>query len=384
MSWTLTRFELRKLVEQPMVIIFFFACLLLNSLYVVTPHLKVAYLQYIQETEKVAGNQVTTDFKATVAQLPAHASQRQLLAETAEASNIFREYATADLAATMISVFQIQEPIAEKVRLKYRQLTPIVESLAQSEAALEVGAAGETMPFFTFIHHRLFKAILAESLIFALLLGLYGSTAERLTKTDLLVFTSKTGRQLQVTKYVTSLLVTIAFYVSVSAFCFGLFTVLTPLGSLWQTSISTQFHLNIYVPLAVEIPFITWHPLTLATYTWLSVGLGSLLVFLCHGVNFFVGLWLDDLFHGFIFFVALATAILGLTQLSMSFGWWQLASALMWHPLNIWQNQGHWFTEMGPYSTMPWQETVASGLNLVLFCLLGCYMRYYYAKKEVK
>ena len=74
-----------------------------------------------------------------------------------------------------------------------------------------MGAAGKTMSFFTFIRNRLFRVILGESLIFALLLGLYGSTSERLTKSDVLVMTSKTGRKTQVSKYVASLILTFHF-----------------------------------------------------------------------------------------------------------------------------------------------------------------------------
>ena len=62
------------------------------------------------------------------------------------------------------------------------------------------------MSIFTFIRNRLFHVILGESLIFAILLGLYGSTSERLTKTDVLVMTSKTGRKTQMSKYVASLI----------------------------------------------------------------------------------------------------------------------------------------------------------------------------------
>src|SRR5690606_31653975 len=95
--------------------------------------------------------------------------------------------------------------------------------LAEEQVALEVGAVGETMSFFTFIKNRLFRVILGESLIFALLLGLYGSTSERLTKTDVLVMTSKTGRKTQVSKYVASLLLTLIFYVTTVMLTFGIF-----------------------------------------------------------------------------------------------------------------------------------------------------------------
>ena len=168
------------------------------------------------------------------------------------------------------------------------------------------------MSFFTFIRNRLFRVILGESLIFALLLGLYGSTSERLTKTDVLVITSKTGRKTQVSKYVASLILTFLFYVTMVILTFGIFNHMHPVGVLWETSMSTQFHLNVYVPQSLEIPFIPWQPMTLLNYTILSIVLGGLLIILCHGFNFLVGLWTDHLFRGFIVFIVIDVVFLGM------------------------------------------------------------------------
>jgi len=61
------------------------------------------------------------------------------------------------------------------------------------------------------------------------LLGLYGSTAERLTKTDVLVMTSKTGRKTQVSKYIASFILTFLFYVTMIMSAFGIFNYMHPL-----------------------------------------------------------------------------------------------------------------------------------------------------------
>ncbi|MCM2677402.1 hypothetical protein [Alkalicoccobacillus plakortidis] len=196
------------------------------------------------------------------------------------------------------------------MKIKYEKLTPIVHELAEEQAALEVGAAEETMSFFTFLRNRLFHAILGESLIFALLLGLYGSTSERLTKTDVLMITLKTGRKTQVTKYVASLMITLLFYVTTVTLSFAIFNQMHSIGTLWNASISTQFHLNVYVLQSLEIPFIPWQPMTLLNYILLSIVLGGLLVFICHGFNFLIGLWTDHLFRGFVLFVVFYVSLL--------------------------------------------------------------------------
>lgn len=377
-------FEIRKLLEQPMILLFFIASLLLNTIYIATAGLDQSYLDYVQETKEKSGPFITSEFREELSNQSASRQQQRLLTETAELENIFQDYSTEALGQEIINFYQIQGSVTEKMKRKYEKLTPIVHELAEEQAALEMGAAGETMSVFTFIRNRLFHAILGESLIFALLLGLYGSTAERLTKTDVLVMTSKTGRKTQVSKYAAGFILTLLFYGTVVMLTFGIFNYMHPIGTLWQTSMSTQFHANVYDPLMLVIPFIPWQPMTLLNYTILSIGLGGLLIILCHGFNFLVGLWTDHLFRGFIVFVVLYVALLGLAQIINQLGWWNMHALLMWHPISLWNIQGYWFTEMGPYATIPWQESIAMVVNLFLLGIGGLFTSKFYAGKEVQ
>ncbi|MFD2133432.1 hypothetical protein ACFSKI_19645 [Pseudogracilibacillus auburnensis] len=377
-------FEIRKLFEQPMIYLFFIASLLLNTIYIATAGLDHSYLNYIQETRVKTGTIITSEFGEKLSNQPSSKKQQRLLTETAELKNVFQHYSTEALGQEMIDFFQIQGSVAEKMKRKYEKLTPVVHELAEEQAALDVGAAGETMSVFTFIRNRLFHVILGESLIFALLLGLYGSTSERLTKTDVLVMTSKTGRKTQVSKYVASFILTILFYATMVMLTFGIFNYMNPIGTLWQTSMSTQFHVNVYFPQLLEIPFIPWQPMTLLNYTILSIVLGGLLITLCHGFNFLVGLWTDQLFRGFIVFVVIYVVLLGLEQIINQMGWWNMHSLLMWHPISLWKVQGYWFTEMGPYATIPWQESIAMVVNLFLLGIGGILTSKFYTTKEVK
>ena len=377
-------FEIRKLLEQPMILLFFIASLSLNTIYIATAGLDQSYLNYVQGTETKTGTLITSEFKEKLSNQAASKKQQRLLTETAELENVFQDYSTEALGQEMIDFFQIEGTVAEKMKRKYEKLNPVVDELAEEQAALEVGAAGETMSVFTFLRNRLFHVILGESLIFAVLLGLYGSTSEKLTKTDVLVMTSKTGRKTQVSKYGASLILTFLFYGTMIMLTFGIFNHMHPIGALWKTSISTQFHLNVYFPQLLEIPFIPWQPMTLLTYTILSIVLGGLLIILCHGFNFLVGLWTDHLFRGFIVFVVLYVVLLGLELIINQFSWWNMHALLMWHPISLWNIQGYWFTEMGPYATIPWQESIAMVVNLFLLGIGGILTSKFYATKEVK
>lgn len=377
-------FEIRKLFEQPMILLFFIVSLLLNTIYIVTAELDQSYFLYVQNVEDKIGGVVTAEFHEQLTNLSNTRELQRLITETTEQENIFQHFSTEELAEEIIEFFQIQGLVAEKMKGKYERLTPVVHELAEELAALEVGAAGETINFFTFIRNRLFRVILGEGLIFAILLGLYGSTSERLTKTDVLVMTTKSGRKTQVSKYIAGLMLTSLFYIMLVILTFGFFNYVHPIRTLWQTSMSTQFHVNVYFPQLLEIPFIPWLPMTLLNYTILSIVLGGLLIVICHGFNFLVGLWTNHLFRGFIVFVFIYVVLQGLVQIVEQMGWWKLHALLMWHPVSLWNIQGYWFTEMGPYATIPWQESIAIVVNLILLGIGGMLTSKVYAKKEVK
>ncbi|MDX8046771.1 hypothetical protein SH601_12335 [Gracilibacillus sp. S3-1-1] len=382
-------FEIRKLLEQPVILLFFIASLLLNTIFIATAGVDQSYVNYIQQTEAKTGTLISSEFQETLSNQPASKKQQRLLTETADQENIFQDYSTEALGQEMIDFFQIDGSVTEKMKKKYEKLTPVVHELAEEQAALEIGRAEETMNIFTFIKDRLFHVVLGESLIFALLLGLYGSTFERLTKTEVLMVTSKTGRNTQGSKYIASFILTLLFYGMMIMLTFGIFNYVHPIGTLWQTSMSTQFHTNFYFPhfletYSLEIPFITWQPMTLLNYMVLSIGLGGLLISFCHGFNFLVGLWTEHFFRGFIIFVVLYVGFLGLVHIINQFSWWNIHALLMWHPISLWNKQSYWFTEMGPYAVIPWQESIAMVINLFLLGVGGILTSKFYATKEVK
>ena len=48
-------------------------------------------------------------------------------------------------------------------------------------------------------------------------------------------------------------------------------------------------------------------------------------------------------------------------------GWWTAYLVLTFQPAMIGLPAGGWFTELGLNAVLPWQETIAAGLNLLLW-----------------
>ena len=119
-------FEIRKLFEQPMILLFFIASLLLNTIYIATAGLDQSYLNYIQETEVKTGTLITSEFREKLSNQSTSRKQQRLLTETAELENVFQQYSTEALGQEIIDFFQIQGSVAEKMKRKYEKLTPVV------------------------------------------------------------------------------------------------------------------------------------------------------------------------------------------------------------------------------------------------------------------
>lgn len=376
-------FEFKKLLEQPMIFIFLGLCLVFNMAWVLSANLDQKYLNYVESVQKEIGTSLTPDMKKELVTLPEQKFKNRLVQVTEEKDNLFLNTSVASLAERVTSFYQLDGRFKEKVETKYQRLEPVVMALGEKEAALDLAVADETMSYFTFIRNVLIRFILAEGLIFSLLIGLFTSTSEQMTKTNQTILTTKTGRKVQVKKYVAGLLVSLLFFTIVVIGSFGFFSLMNPLGTIWTNSISTQFHLNVYFPNLLELPFITWIPMTLRSYTFLAILLSYILLLSCFSFHFIIGLWLDNLFKGFVLTVSLITIHKGAVLWSMKVGAWPFFNLLTFLPMDLWENQMHWFTEMGPFSTIPFQESVVGLVTLMVIGIALGMTCYWYPKKEV-
>ena len=58
---------------------------------------------------------------------------------------------------------------------------------------------------------------------------------------------------------------------------------------------------------------------------------------------------------------------MGLVSAFGELGWWAAYLIACFQPVMVWLSCGAWFTELGLTAVLPWQETIASGLDLLLW-----------------
>ncbi|MEG0286977.1 MAG: hypothetical protein RR647_12925 [Vagococcus sp.] len=376
-------FEFKKLLEQPMIIGFLILCLVFNMAWIISVDLNKNYLEMVQSFSLANGSKMTEKTVEQVQELPKENNQKRLLLSIENSKDELSHTSGSQLGEKVTDFYQVTEAFKSDLNKKYQLLETSIQTLVSQQAGADLAVVGETMSFFTFIRNVLLKLLLAEGLIFSLLVGLFASTSESMTKTNKIIFTTKTGRKVQVSKYISGLLLSILFFTLVVLATFLFFNLFYPLGTIWNNSMSTQFHFNVYFPGLLELPFITWLPMTLATHTLFSILLSLLLIIVCFSCHFVMGLWLDHLFKGFVVTVGIVALHKIMVIGAMSKGYWSVFKYLMFSPIEVWENQGYWFTEMGPFSILPFQESLVVAVSLisVLGVLLLTYK--YYPKKEV-
>lgn len=376
--------EFQKLLEQRIIVVFIGLCLVFNLLMIINLGFDQSYLKDVTEFKQSQGRFISPTSIEMAKKLPFSKNQQRLINELSEAEDIFSQLSYKELEQQVLDHYQVKGKMSQNLEKKYQKLEPVIKNLSQEKASLDIAAAGDTMNYFTYIRNVLFRMILLESIIFAILIGLYSSTSEKLTKTEALVFTSKWGRKIQFSKFLSGLGLALLFYLLNT--CVGLFSfyMLESLGDLWQSSVSTQFHINIYSPEILELPFITWVPLTLWAYIMAAIILGLFIVIFVYGSQFLVGLYFNHIFKGFVFTIFLIALHKLLMLYAFKLGWWSIFTGLNFSPIAIVENQSYWFTEMGIFSIIPLQETVVVVSSCVILGLLILPVSRLYSRKEVK
>ena len=379
----LIKWEIRKLWSLPMIVVFLLICILFNYLLLAEEVCwdgRIEYIQYVSKVTKEIGGQMGTEFENILAKLPKQDEKEMLLAEISGKKDIFEEYHTAELADFYIQKFLIKGFTAEALKRKYQKLQVRVEELAKRDAALSLSAAGVTKKLLDNLFGKLCRAVITEGILLAVFLALYACGNDEMQRTQLIVYTTKTGRYIQREKWAASLISAVFAYGLLAGSMLAVFAGVWRLGAIWKGNMSSQFY---YVgDLGVKLPFVSWADFSIAGYLAAVLFLGAVVVIVFHGIGFFAGLTTHHAYRGFILFFVLMVLNFELMLLAGNSGLWGLYEIVQWSPMALWWFQPIWFSELGASTLIAWQECWVA-----LFCLSGCALlliaafRWFYKKE---
>lgn len=283
--------------------------------------------------------------------------------------DIFDHYDAQEIARQVKDNFSLSGDFARMVDEKYRQLQPVVHRLAEENAALDYYAGPYTFDLQERLFSTMFRIVVAQGCLLAVLLLLYLVGYEQVSKTNTLLFTTKKGRSLLATKVLAAGLVSLCCYLVLCAITFSVYFSLWDYSGFWNSSVSSG---NNYMPVfATPIPFITWHSFTVGSYFWAVLWTGVLLVLvflLCSGVLVLV---MPNALATFLGLGLLCFLVFFLSSASFVFTYAPgLYFLLDLTPVMLWFYLPFWYTDACGCSLFPYYELVGLGLNLAVLTLL--------------
>ena len=253
----LTVYEWRKLFRLPALWTFLALCLAFNALLIasLSPY-DWAFFNETSQTAKALGQRVDEDFLAGLDAMPATENRDLLLQSVTGMEDIFETYDSGELADFYAGVVEKSPTAVKWMTWKYGLLAERVEHLAQTDAAMDLYAGPATYGSHQFLFGSLFRAILGESAILAMLGTLYILGYEGMYRTEGLACSSRTGRRLRRLKVLAALPASAALYGLLAVCTLAPYFLLYNYGGIWDASVSSQF--NYFSDMLVVRPFLTW------------------------------------------------------------------------------------------------------------------------------
>ena len=362
----LAAWEWRKLTALPALWVFVGLSLAFNVLLIAgLSHADRAFFNETSAAAEVLGQQVDGAFLRGLSQMPPTENRALLLQSVTGLEDIFEDYDAGDLAGFYTGVVEGSPLAKEWMTWKYGLLAGRVEHLAQTDAALELYAGPATHGSHQFLFGTLFRAVLCESAMLAMLGTLYLVGYEGLHQTEGMVCTARTGRGLWRAKVLAAVPASVVLYALLAACTLLPYFLLYDYSGIWSASVSSQF--NYLTDMLVIRPFLTWGDFTVAQYLAAALALGAVVTAVFSLLASVCGTLVRNTYLAALVLGVVCFGGIGMVSVLGELGWWTAYLVLTFQPAMIWLTCSGWFTELGLNAVLPWQETIAAGLNLLLW-----------------
>ena len=254
--------EWRKLLTLPALWGFLALCLAFNGLLMANAPGERQTFGEISATARALGQRVDQDFVEGLAQRPATSVQEALSQVTGEMTNIYADYDLSGLVTRYQQLLSASPTASAWMTAKYQALEQRVDHLAQTGAAMDLYAGPMTHDSHQFLFGTLMRAMVGEGAVLGMLAALYLLGYEKVHRTEGMVYTTSTGRNMVRGKIVAAVTAGVALYLLLTGLTLGIYFVQWDYSGLWSASVSSQF--NFLTDMMVRRPFLTWADFTVA------------------------------------------------------------------------------------------------------------------------
>lgn len=281
--------------------------------------------------------------------------------------SIYRDFDIRSILYSKISLsenFRTEGRYYEWISRNYDKLQERVEQIKAAREDKYAFYPGINYKVHGILFTSVLRMILLQILILTALAVLYLMDYERIQKTEYLTYSSRIGRKIQFTKWLSGMAMSLIYAVILISVSLLLFLLFVPMRGLWKTPVSSfmvmqQRGFYLY-------PYITFVRLSFGKYllsSLFAVFLLMVLVGMLSGAMqlFFRNSYLTMLFIGMLF--------LGLIALPYLFSTGFLHTAAALNPATLWYLCGGWFIEYDPAVSFAWSEFITIGVWFIILLI---------------
>lgn len=377
-------FEAKKLLLTKAIYIFIGVCLIFNIILIILTSGERDYIKYVGEVVNITGDQIDDSFIEYLETQPENILRDRLIENCKSAEKIYDVFDTQAFGRNYYNEYYIETSFL--VRLfyaKYEKLNESVRLLNSVNADLSVYAAETTNQVHSILFTYVLKMLLVEGIMIISLFTIYILGIEHQNFTTAIIYSSKKGRSLVKYKIVAAGIISICSILLLYLITLTLFFTLWDFDGIWNTNVSSSFNYVIDENLPFRKPFLTWISFSVKKYFTASLFLEIAVFVIWWLISSCIGILSNHSAKGFII---LATCFILPYFLSVLFEslhlWWLFfLNTLTISSLTL--NQHLWFTEMGVFEILPWQEVLSVLIHFLAYSIMLFYAIRIFKRKEL-
>jgi hypothetical protein len=365
------RLELKKLYSSATLWALIILFLIFNIFLVVSSSWS-RYPDFIGKISHKTNYVLNEDFYNKLSQIQVSEMEtdylEQLKADTYQVEDVFDKYEINDVGERYIAAADVPEKFAEVIRNKYSDLQEVVNKKAESNEAMTLyfGAATHDM------HQLLFKNLtgwlIVEGVLISTLLVLLSLGYENSNKTEGIVYSTRTGRNILKAKFTSSISAGAGAYLLLAMITFAVYFTINDYSGILRSSVSSIFNYR-YDIIAGVRPFVTWYSHSIFTYFLATIAMSIGLIFSFSLMAFVIGIMIRNSYLSFFIFLIINAGMVALpfmipktTLISHYIRYYSMIS-----PVWLWLKHSLWFTD-GDIDTL-WKYFETMGLSISILVL---------------
>lgn len=294
----------------------------------------------------------------------------QLKLDVHQIGDVFDDYIITDVGEKYIAASGAPDKFAETIRSKYSELQKIVDKKAESNESMTLYFGTATYNMHQLLFKNLIGWLIIEGILISVLLILLSLGYENSNRTESVVYSTKTGRNILRAKFAASISTGLGVYLLLAIITFVIYFSVNDYSGIWGSSISSVFNYR-YDMIAGIRPFVTWHSHSVFTYFLVTVCMSVGLIFVFALMAFIVGIMIRNSYISFFIFLTINTLMVAIpvrisngTLISYYIKYYSILS-----PVWLWIKHSLWFTD-GDVDIL-WKHFETKGLGVSTLILIA-------------